>query len=157
MEKQHLIADLKSSKEFLDRSTRPLAEEHSSFRPSPSQMTVAQQMAHIGQTVEWFLEGAFGAGFSLDFEVHQKETEAVTSLEAARQRVAKAFEQAVNALEAISNDELEGKLPDGPIMGGQPRWVIFPAIVEHTAHHRGALTVYSRLQGLQPPMPYGDM
>jgi uncharacterized damage-inducible protein DinB len=27
--------------------------------------------------------------------------------------------------------------------------------VEHTAHHRGALTVYSRLLGKVPPMPYG--
>ena len=29
------------------------------------------------------------------------------------------------------------------------------AMVEHTAHHRGALTVYSRPLGKVPPMPYG--
>jgi uncharacterized damage-inducible protein DinB len=28
-------------------------------------------------------------------------------------------------------------------------------MVEHTAHHRGALTVYSRLLGKVPLMPYG--
>jgi uncharacterized damage-inducible protein DinB len=28
-------------------------------------------------------------------------------------------------------------------------------MVEHTAHHRGALTVYSRKLGKVPPMPYG--
>jgi hypothetical protein len=27
-------------------------------------------------------------------------------------------------------------------------------MVEHTAHHRGALTAYSRLLGKVPPMPY---
>ena len=48
-------------------------------------------------------------------------------------------------------------LPEGPIMGGLPRMAIFGAITDHTAHHRGALTVYARLQGVVPPMPYGDM
>jgi hypothetical protein len=28
---------------------------------------------------------------------------------------------------------------------------------DHTAHHRGALTVYSRLLGKVPKMPYADM
>ncbi len=157
MDRKHLISELKSSQEYLNRSTRPLAEEHGGFRPSPEQMTAAQQLAHVGQTIEWFLEGAFGHGFSLDFEEHGKELEGLTSMAAARAWASKAFAQALDALESKSDAELEAKLPDGPIMGGQPRWVIFPAIVEHTAHHRGALTVYSRLQGLTPPMPYADM
>jgi uncharacterized damage-inducible protein DinB len=33
---------------------------------------------------------------------------------------------------------------------------IFRAITDHTAHHRGALTVYARTQGIVPPMPYMD-
>jgi uncharacterized damage-inducible protein DinB len=40
-------------------------------------------------------------------------------------------------------------------MGGQPISDIVWAMVEHTAHHRGALTVYSRQLGKVPPMPYG--
>ena len=48
-------------------------------------------------------------------------------------------------------------LPPGPIMGGQPRLAIFGALTDHSAHHRGALTVYSRLLGKVPPMPYMDM
>ena len=41
-------------------------------------------------------------------------------------------------------------------MGGLPRSAIFGAITDHTAHHRGALTVYARLLGKTPPMPYMD-
>ncbi len=48
-------------------------------------------------------------------------------------------------------------LPEGPVMGGAPRMAIISAIEEHTAHHRGALSVYSRLLGLGPPVPYGGM
>ena len=39
-------------------------------------------------------------------------------------------------------------------MVGMPRFGIAPSIVEHTAHHRGALTVYSRTLGLTSAMPY---
>jgi len=40
-------------------------------------------------------------------------------------------------------------------MGGRPLFEIIGAMVEHTAHHRGALAVYTRLLGKVPPMPYG--
>ena len=39
-------------------------------------------------------------------------------------------------------------------MGGQPVSDVFWGLVDHTAHHRGALTVYARLLGKVPPMPY---
>jgi uncharacterized damage-inducible protein DinB len=39
-------------------------------------------------------------------------------------------------------------------MGGQPISDIVWGMVEHTAHHRGALTVYSRQLGKIPVMPY---
>jgi uncharacterized damage-inducible protein DinB len=58
---------------------------------------------------------------------------------------------------AKSDADLMTLLPPGPIMGGVPRMAIFGAITDHTAHHRGALTVYARVSGIVPPMPYGDM
>jgi uncharacterized damage-inducible protein DinB len=39
-------------------------------------------------------------------------------------------------------------------MGGQAMSGVVWGMIEHTAHHRGALTVYSRLLGKVPPMPY---
>jgi len=35
-----------------------------------------------------------------------------------------------------------------------PRMAMIGAITDHTAHHRGALTVYARLNQVVPPMPY---
>jgi uncharacterized damage-inducible protein DinB len=57
----------------------------------------------------------------------------------------------------LTDAELLAALPEGPIMGGVPRMAVFGAINDHTAHHRGALTVYARLNGIVPPMPYMDM
>ena len=81
--------------------------------------------------------------------------EAVTSLTAARKMLEDAYDHVVEYIGSLSADDLERPLPAGPVMGGQPTREIVWAMVEHTAHHRGALTVYSRLLGKTPPMPYG--
>jgi uncharacterized damage-inducible protein DinB len=119
-------------------------------------MTVAQQVAHTAHTLDWFIEGVSRPeGFNLDFEKLAKVLDGVTSLAAARQMLETAFANSVQFLRSRSAQDLSQPLPPGPIMGGQPISDIVWAMVEHTAHHRGALTVYSRLLGKVPPMPYG--
>jgi uncharacterized damage-inducible protein DinB len=147
---------LLASKDFFDRSTRVLDEADSGFRPREGMMTVAQQVAHTAQTLEWFVDGAScPEGFDLDFEKHAKAVESVTSLAAARQWLETAYATAIRYLRARGPEDFAQPLPPGPVMGGQPMIDIVWAMVEHTAHHRGALTVYSRELGKVPPMPYG--
>jgi uncharacterized damage-inducible protein DinB len=146
---------LLASKDFFDRSTRVLDESDSGFRPREGMMTVAQQVAHAAQTLDWFVEGASNAdGFDLDFEKHTKSVQSVTSLAAAREWMERAYANAIEFLRSRSADDLARPLPAGPVMGGQPISDIVWAMVEHTAHHRGALTVYSRELGKVPTMPY---
>jgi uncharacterized damage-inducible protein DinB len=145
-----------ASKEFFERSTRVLDESDSQFRPREEMMTVAQQVAHAAQTIEWFLDGAARPeGFDLNFTEHARELAEVRSLTEARHRLENAYIHAADFLRGKTPEELARPLPEGPVMGGRPTWEIIPAIVEHTAHHRGALTVYTRLLGKVPPMPYG--
>ena len=147
---------LLASQDFFARSTRVLDETDSGFRPQEGMMTVAQQVAHTAQTLDWFIEGASRPeGFDLDFEKHAKALDAVTSLAVARQMLETAYGNAIQFLRSRSPEDLSRPLPDGPVMGGQPISDIVWAMVEHTAHHRGALTVYSRQLGKVPPMPYG--
>ena len=147
---------LVASQDYFDRSTRVLDEADSGFRPREGMMTVAQQVAHTAQTLDWFIEGASRpAGFDLDFEKHAQALEAMNSLAAARQMLSAAYANAIQFLRSRSAEDLAQPLPPGPVMGGQPISDIVWSMVEHTAHHRGALTVYSRLLGKVPPMPYG--
>jgi uncharacterized damage-inducible protein DinB len=147
---------LLASKDFFERSTRVLDEADSGFRPREGMMSVAQQVAHTAQTLDWFIEGASRSeGFDLDFAKHAKALEGVTSLAAAREMLETAYANAIHFLRSRSPEDLAGPLPPGPVMGGQPISDIVWAMVEHTAHHRGALTVYSRQLGKVPPMPYG--
>lgn len=54
----------------------------------------------------------------------------------------------------MSEAELAAPMAENPILSGPVHHVV-AAIVDHTAHHRGALTVYARLRGQVPAMPYG--
>lgn len=155
---QQAMMELESTREFFNRSTRNLTEAHSNAVPVEGMMTAAQQVAHAAQTVDWFIEGAFRPeGFGMDFEEMAKVVAGYTSLEAARAWFEKAIGSAKHALSSKTDAELMEPLPPGPIMGGAPRMAIIGALVDHTAHHRGALTVYARLNGITPPMPYMDM
>jgi uncharacterized damage-inducible protein DinB len=152
-----VAAQLLASKEYFARSTRVLEESDSAFRPHDAMMTVAQHVAHAAQTLEWFIDGAARPeGFDLDFEKQAQALAAVTSLSEARRQLDAAFARAVQFFESCSADDLARPLPPGPVMGGQPLADIAWAMIEHTAHHRGALTVYSRLLGKVPPTPYMD-
>ena len=152
---QQALTELKSAHEYFNRSTRNLAEAHSTFAPAEGMMTAAQQVAHAAHTIEWFLEGAFRPeGFDVNWEEQAKIIGACTSLEEARAWFERAVASACAKVEALTDADLLAPIAEGPIMGGVPRIAIFGAITDHTAHHRGALTVYARLNGVVPPMPY---
>ena len=113
-------------------------------------------MAHVAHTIDWFMAGGFGDGFDLDFAAHDAKVREFTSLAAARNWLDRAVDSAAETVTNKSAEEMMGSIPDGPVMGGEPRAAVVGAICEHTAHHRGALAVYARLLGRKPPMPYSD-
>ncbi len=155
---QQAVAELNSTEEFFKRSTRNLKEEHSAALPAAGMMTASQQVAHAAQTIDWFVDAAFSPkGFDSDFEAAAKVVQGYTSLSQARAWFDKAMASAKTAFGSKTDAELMAPLPPGPIMGGAPRMAIIGAITDHTAHHRGALTVYARVNGIVPPMPYMDM
>ena len=155
---EQALVEINAAHEFFNRSTRNLTEAQSTLTPIPGVMSAAQQVAHAAQTIDWFIEGAFRPeGFSLDFEEHGRAVAEYTSLAEARAWFERAVAAAKATISGMSDAELMAPIADGPIMGGAPRLAIIGAITDHTAHHRGALTVYARLAGIVPPMPYMDM
>src|SRR5436309_392897 len=128
-------SQLVASQEFFERSTRVLEEADSGFRPQQGMMTVAQQVAHAAQTLDWFVDGVSrSVGFDLDFEKMATLLEGVTSLGAARQMLDAAYANAIQFIRSRSTEDLARPLPAGPIMGGQPMSNIVWAMIEHTAH-----------------------
>ncbi len=156
--KEGLIAQLQTVRQFFLNSTRCLEEKDSNFAPKDEMFTVAQQVEHAAQSIEWFMEGAFGEkGFDMNFEQHLEAITQSTSLEKAMKRFNGAIDSAIYTLQQVSDEELMTPISaDSPIMPNVPKVAVISGIEDHTAHHRGALTVYSRLLGKVPPMPYQE-
>ena len=155
MNPEALAGQLRMIKIFFDRSTACLTEKDSTFAPVAGMKTVAQQVAHVAQTVDWFFEGAFRPeGFDMDFEKLESGPAGFTSLASAREWLDRSFAAAEGVILEHSAEEWAQPLPAGTVMGGEPRSAVVGALNDHTAHHRGALAVYSRLRGHVPAMPY---
>ncbi len=149
-----LVSQLETSRKYFKTTMSAFSEEDSGFAPGPGLFTVAAQVAHTADSVDWFVEGAFGKGWNMDFESHLAAARAVTSLAAATEWFDRAYDAAVATVESASADGLAAPIPDARIMGGAPRAAVVNAVVDHTAHHRGSLAVYARLLQKEPPMPY---
>lgn len=143
-------------KEFFDRSTSALTEDDATFAPAPGMFTAAQQIAHAAQCIDWFIEGAFHRtdGFRMDFAEMEAEVRRVGTLAEARALWDGACARAIAIGEKATEADLAAPIPNDNIFGGAPRRVVFGAMEDHSAHHRGALTVYARLRGKVAPLPY---
>ena len=90
----------------------------------------------------------------MDFEGLIAAARAVETLAEAVAWLDRTFDQAIATFKAASDEDLAAPIPDKGIMPGASRTAILVPIVDHTAHHRGALTVYARLLGKVPKMMY---
>ena len=152
---EQMVKEIRMTEEFFNRSTDWITEDDAGFAPVEGVMTTAQQIAHVAQTIEWFVEGGSRPeGFDMDFEKHAAAIAPIETVAEAREWYAKAVTQFADYVGGLSDEELYAPLPEGPVMGGVPKIAIIGSVSEHTAHHRGALTVYARLRGKTPKMPY---
>lgn len=149
-----LAKELGTSLGYLRKTLSVFGEEDSGFAPDPQLFTVAGHVAHAADSVDWFVEGAFGKGWDMDFAAMERKVRAVASLAEASAWLERAFAGAAEAVQSAPAGALGQPIPDRRIMGGAPRSAVVTAIVDHTAHHRGALSVYARLLGKVPVMPY---
>ena len=116
--------------------------------------TVAQHIGHAAETVDWFLQGAFGErGFEMDFENYDERMKKYTSFDDCVKQFKNAVANGIEKLKEVPDSELLVPI-EGEIMKGAPKMAVVGGITDHTAHHRGALAVYARLLGKKPQMPY---
>jgi hypothetical protein len=120
-----LVYELESTRKFFLTTLSIFEEADSAFAPHPDMYTVAGQVVHTANSVDWFMAGGFGAGWDQNYDEHIATAKSVTSLAEARL-----------------------------MLDGAPHAAVINGITDHTAHHRGSLAVYARLLGKVPPMPY---
>ena len=150
-----LVKELESTQKFFNTTVSVFEPDDAGFAPYPELYTVAGHIAHSADSIDWFIEGAFGDGWDTDFEGLIAKAKEVTSLQEATEWLDRSFVNARAVVGEASDQVLFELIPDTQIMSGAPRLAVVSGIVDHTAHHRGSLAVYARLIGKQAPMPYG--
>ncbi len=154
--KDGLIEQLKMQEKFFLNTIDCLTEEDSDFKPQDEMYTVAQHISHTAETYDWFIEGAFGNGFDMNFDNYEERMKKYASLKAGIEQLKTAVANSIEKIQSYSEKKLMMPIA-GAIMNGAPKIIIISALGDHTAHHRGALSVYARLLGKKPQMPYGEM
>jgi uncharacterized damage-inducible protein DinB len=134
------------------RSVACLGESDSTYAPMEGMYTVAQHVAHTADIVQWLCDGAFtDQGFDPELEERARRIRQVTSLGSARELFDAAYDRASRIAGATPDEELRScTVPPNEVVGEPPLLNVFRMMEDHTAHHRGALTVYSRLIGRTP-------
>lgn len=154
--KEGLIEQLKTQEKFFLNSISCLSEENSGYQPNKDMYTVAQQVGHVAETITWFFDGVFSEkGFDMNFDDYFEKMKKYTSFDGSVKQFKEAIAKGVEMLKNAPESELMAPIT-GPIMTGAPKMAVVGGIVDHTAHHRGSLTVYARLLGKVPQMPYGE-
>ena len=155
--KEGLIKELEIQKMFLLNTINCLSKEDSGFRPKEEMYTVAQHIGHAAESIDWFMEGAFGKGFDMNFDNYEeKMKEKYNSFDDSVKLLREATARGIETIKNASDSELMAPIT-GEIMKGAPKLSVIGGITDHTAHHRGALAVYARLLDRVPMMPYAGM
>ena len=94
-----LVAQLQTSLKYIKTTVSVFDEGDSEFAPQPELYTVAGHIAHAADSVDWFVEGAFGEGWNMDFEALIAAARAVTSLDDANAWLDRAYAAAIAAIE----------------------------------------------------------
>ena len=148
------VKELEMTLKYFKATASVFSEEDSSYAPQPKLYTVAGHVAHAADSVDWFVEGAFGNGWDMEFEALISRANTVTSLKGATDWWERSCGNCSKVVGAAWASEPVKPVAVARIMEGAPRSAIVSAVTDHTAHHRGALAVYARLLGKEPPMPY---
>lgn len=155
MKSNPYVMTLRIQQQYFHNTISKLDENDSLFKPEENAFTVAQQVAHTAHSVDWLTEGAFAPeGFRTDWDVMVHDFLKYTSLTDAKRYFDEAIDRACVVFGSKSEEEMMESLPDGLVLGGMPRATAVSGIADHTAHHRGSLSIYSRLVGKPAPFPY---
>ena len=82
---QGFIQELQMTLKYFNTTISVFEESDSGYAAQPAMFTVAGQVAHTAATVDWFVEGAFGNGWDMNFDAHLAETNAVARLSDAKE------------------------------------------------------------------------
>lgn len=123
-------------------------EEDLSWRPTPNQYSLGQQLLHIAQTEDVYASGLFNSDWNWERARFPKDMPTLSRL---RHFFEEVRTRTLRALAGIDVGDLSRivPIPGSPIEGSLRSWLWF--VLQHELHHKGQIWVYLRQLGYAAP------
>ncbi|MBL7471834.1 DinB family protein [Robertkochia sediminum] len=134
-----------NSKNYLLAMVDSIPADSLDYKPTPRQMSVREQLAHIRMNMLWLGHTYFGDDST--------NTHPALAENAGKEDLSKALEQAFTVVHDLVNQTDMTSLSEEVkfFAGPKSRLQILNLLHDHVTHHRGQLVVYLNLMDLTPP------
>jgi uncharacterized damage-inducible protein DinB len=139
--KDAYLKHLKVSRDFTLKVANQMPEQTYDFKLTPPQMSFAEQIVHLSQSLDFFLSSFSGEKPKPNKPASMNKKDVVAF-------AGKCFDDAIAKVSKISPDQLSKtyKNPEGMFTGLE----LLMAMMDHTTHHRASAEMYLRAKGITP-------
>ncbi len=136
-----VVKHLRTSKDFTLKVADQMPDATYEFKLTPPQMSFAQQMVHLSQAMDEFLNPLAGGKPNMDKPASMKKADVIAF-------VRKSFDNAIDRVSKLSNEQIAKTYQTGE--GSASGADLLLELLDHTTHHRASAEMYLRSKGITP-------
>ncbi len=137
-----IVSRLKNSRDFTLKVADAMPAADYDFKLTKPQMSFAEQMAHIGESLDYFLSVFSGEKPNPPKPTSMSKTDVMAYVKSQ-------YDKAIESVSKLTPEQMEKSYKgEGGAMNGLTTLI---AMLEHAAHHRASAEMYLRAKGIKPP------
>jgi uncharacterized damage-inducible protein DinB len=136
-----VLKHLKTSREFTLKVADQMPEASYNFKLTPPQMSFAEQMVHLSQTLDFLLAPLAGDKPDPGKPASMNKKDVMAYME-------KSFDRAIDRVSKITPEQITKTYQGGE--GAMTGLEILMFTLDHTTHHRASAEMYLRARGITP-------
>jgi uncharacterized damage-inducible protein DinB len=136
-----VLKHLKTSRDFTLKVAGQMPESTYDFKLTPPQMSFAEQMVHLSQSLSVFVSPLSGEQPNPSKPASLKKKDVLAFM-------GKSFDDAIEQVSKLTNDQIMKtyKSEEGTMTGLE----LLMGMLDHTTHHRASAEMYLRAKGITP-------
>jgi uncharacterized damage-inducible protein DinB len=132
---------LKTSREFTLKVADQMPESSYDFKLTPPQMSFAEQMVHLAQSMEFLLAPFSGEKASGGKPTSMSKKDIIAFM-------GKSFDRAIERVSKLTPEQMSKTYNSGE--GTMTGLEMLMFLLDHTTHHRASAEMYLRAKGITP-------
>jgi uncharacterized damage-inducible protein DinB len=136
-----VLRHLQTSRDFTLKVAEQMPEATYSYKLTPPQMSFAEQMVHLSQSLEVFWSPFFGSSPAFAKPASFSKPDVVAFMR-------KSFDTAIERISKLTPEQMTKSYQssEGTMTGVE----LLMGMLDHTTHHRASAEMYLRAKGIKP-------